>query len=406
MDEAMTLYDYIVIGKGLFGGAAARYLGKVSNKTAVIGPDEPADPDTRDTVPGGVFASHYDQGRITRLIARHVIWSRIARYAIDGYRSLERDSGIDFYSPVGLLYVDSASRTADVDTENPLLTTQSEQIQHTFFEAGNIRWRDRYPHLRFPETHWILDEPAPAGYINPRAMLQAQLAIAAQQGTRIFAETVKAIQEEDRHVAVSTIDGNVYKAKKVLIAAGSFTNFHDLIPQKIPLKLKTETIILAQVSQEDAEKLKEMPVLIYLIEDDELEDIYMTPPIRYPDGHFYIKMGCNTPTDQWPQTLSEVQHWFRAGKSDAHKEAMVRALQEMLPDVNFISFKTKRCIVCYTPSGYPIIDAMSDRIYLAAGGNGSGAKGSDTLGRLAAGYMHDGRWLPDIPRGPFQLPDR
>jgi glycine/D-amino acid oxidase-like deaminating enzyme len=335
-----------------------------------------------------------------------MIKSRIARYAIEDYRSLEQDSGISFYAPVGLLYVDSATPTADVDTENPLLTAQSEEIRHTFFEAGNIQWRERYPYLRFPKTHWILDEPAPAGYINPRAMLQAQLAITAQQGTRIFSETVTAVQEEDGHVAVSTSNGNEYTTKKVLVAAGSFTNFHDLIPQKIPLKLKTETIILAQVSQEDAERLKEMPVLIYLIEDDELEDIYMTPPIRYPDGHSYIKMGCNTPADQWPTTLSEVQHWFREGHSDAHKEAMVRALQEIFPNVNFLSFQTKRCIVCYTPSGYPIIDALSDRIYVAAGGNGSGAKGSDTLGRLATGFMHDGRWLPDIPRELFQMTDR
>jgi sarcosine oxidase len=53
----MTMYDYIVVGKGLFGAAAARYLGKFSDKTAIIGPDEPADPDSYD----GVFASHYDQ---------------------------------------------------------------------------------------------------------------------------------------------------------------------------------------------------------------------------------------------------------------------------------------------------------------------------------------------------------
>jgi len=402
MDEAKTVYDYIAVGKGLIGGAAARYLGKFSSKTAIIGPDEPADPDTHD----GVFASHYDQGRITRLIARRVIWSRITRYAIEGYRSLERDSGIGFYTPAGLLYVDSATPTEDLDAENPLRTAKSEQIHHTYFEAGDLRWRDRYPYLRFPETHGILDEPAPAGYINPRAMLQAQLVIAAQQGTRILTETVTTVQEEDGHVAVSTSGGNTYKSKKVLVAAGSFTNFHDLIPQKISLKLKTETIILARVSQDDAKRLKAMPALIYIIEDDEIDDIYMTPPIRYPDGHSYIKMGCNTPADQWPTRLSEVQHWFRDGYSDAYKGAMIQALQEMLPDTSFTSLKTKRCIVCYTPSGYPIIDALSERIYVAAGGNGSGAKGSDTLGRLAAGFMHDGRWLPDIPRELFQVAER
>ena len=35
------MFDYIVIGKGLMGSAAARYLSQSGAKVGIIGPDEP-----------------------------------------------------------------------------------------------------------------------------------------------------------------------------------------------------------------------------------------------------------------------------------------------------------------------------------------------------------------------------
>ncbi|MCB0000160.1 MAG: hypothetical protein KDE56_30560, partial [Anaerolineales bacterium] len=66
---------------------------------------------------------------------------------------------------------------------------------------------------------------------------------------------------------------------------------------------------------------------------------------------------------------------------------------------------THCCIVTYTPSGYPTIDGapgdVYGRLFIATGGNGSSAQGSDTFGWLAAGWMVDGRWPDDLPRQPF-----
>lgn len=39
-------FDIVVIGKGLFGASAVRYLSQLSDKVAIIGPDDPADPAT------------------------------------------------------------------------------------------------------------------------------------------------------------------------------------------------------------------------------------------------------------------------------------------------------------------------------------------------------------------------
>ena len=93
----MIDFEYIVIGNGLFGSAAARYLSQESKDVAVIGPDEPKDELTHDDV----YASHYDERRMVRILGRSRIRSEIGRMAMDNYRMLEEKSGIPFYEPVG-----------------------------------------------------------------------------------------------------------------------------------------------------------------------------------------------------------------------------------------------------------------------------------------------------------------
>lgn len=94
-------YDYIVVGRGLMGAAAARHLSSWGHRVALIGLDEPPD---RKTHPG-IFASHYDEGRITRIIDPDYQWAQFAQKAIARYRPLEQQTGITFYGEVGHLAV-------------------------------------------------------------------------------------------------------------------------------------------------------------------------------------------------------------------------------------------------------------------------------------------------------------
>ena len=205
---------------------------------------------------------------------------------------------------------------------------------------------------------------------------------------------------------VSTAGGETIRADGAVVAAGAFTNFADLVPEALPLRLKTETTVRASVSGATVRRWPMMPAITYDIDDPDIDDIYVAPPIRYPDGRYRIKMGCNTSNESWPTTLDEVVAWFRCGDSDLDLERMGRALRGLLPSIELIDMTTHRCIVTYTPSGYPTIDhAPGDehrRVVVAVGGNGTGAQGSDTLGRLAAGLVHDGRWPDDLERDGFR----
>lgn len=391
-------FEYIVVGNGLFGSAAARYLSQESKDVAIIGPDEPENEQTHD----GVYASHYDERRLVRSIGRSKIRSDIGRMAMSNYRMLEEKSGISFYEPIGYLMAYSDSVKSN-NLESPLDIVSQLNIPHTLFHGGDRSWKEGFPEFELPSTHWVIHEPDPAGMIDPRAMLRAQNTIAMTQGANVIREIVTNIEEENGFTQIETRSGKRFRAQKILVTVGAFTNCFNLFPTKLPLQAETETFILAHVSNAEAHRLRGMPALAYAIDDPVIRDIYMAPPVRYADGNFYIKMGANTPTDYNPKTLTEIQNWFQSGDSNHHLADFERVLRGVLPNVKFLSFKSRRCILTRTKRKYPIIDQITQRSFVASGAHGSGAKMADTMGLMAAGLLIDGRWLPGVPRDLFRV---
>ena len=81
----MTHFETIVVGNGLIGSAAGRYLSQLGEHVAIIGQAEPFDEMTHE----GVFASHYDQRRLTHVTGRGGQWTTVKRNAVADYRALE-----------------------------------------------------------------------------------------------------------------------------------------------------------------------------------------------------------------------------------------------------------------------------------------------------------------------------
>ena len=80
-------FDCIVIGKGLIGAAAAKYISLQGCSVVVIGPDEP--PDMKE---GIVFSSHYDQARIQRIIGTDAVWTSLNQQSANAYPLLQRET--------------------------------------------------------------------------------------------------------------------------------------------------------------------------------------------------------------------------------------------------------------------------------------------------------------------------
>ena len=392
--QPMT-FDTLVVGKGLIGSATAKHLSLSQTRLAIVGPDEPAEGDRP-----LVYASHYDSGRVQRLLGHNDAMTDLNLRSANHYPWLERESGIRFHCGVGCLYVhpegiDDYLAAAPAKTANL-------GIRATFYR-NQQELASAFPDFRFPPAAQGLFEGAPSGYLNPRQLLRAQLRVFEKNGGSIFRETVTGIEVAADWVTVRTNTSATFRAKKVVIAAGAFSNFNTLLDRRLDLAAKSETIILARVGGAEVARLAGLPSLLYEVDVPELEGIYATPPLQYPDGQYYLKLGCNLPEDVYfGKDLEPVRRWFVEGDSDRHAPKMLAALRTLIPTLAVDGWVTKRCLLPRTTGhGNPYLGQVNDRVYLAAG-NGWSAMCSDGAGQLMAGLVTSGRFPEGINPEDFE----
>lgn len=155
----MRRADIIVIGAGMIGASAALALAEAGVATMLVGPGEPADKATG----CGPFASHYDEGRITRIVDPDPLWAGWAAESIARYADIEAASGIRFHHPVGSIRAAPAGSSAHnrVRASAAAFGAAVEEIDGRELAA-------RCPAFVLAEGFEVLWEAAPAGHINPR----------------------------------------------------------------------------------------------------------------------------------------------------------------------------------------------------------------------------------------------
>lgn len=373
------IYDSIIIGKGLIGSAAAKYLSKYQKNVALIGPGE-----STALQQGIIFSSHYDQSRIQRIIGKDETWTLLNQQSANEYAALERETGMHFHSGVGCLYVNPYGSDAYIDKAQEQVKKIKQNYQ--FFQ-NNEAIRSSFPDFNFLSTSKGMFEPSPSGFINPRLLIQAQLAVFEKNGGKIFNDTINDISRENGKIKITAINGEIYHSKNVLLTPGSFINFFNLLKKKLVLKLKSETTIWARVSGEDAQRLSKLPSLLYEIAEPAIQNIYLVQPVQYSDGNFYIKMGSNYPGDTFFTNLNEIQHWFRTEVGNDHLETMEKALVKIIPKLAIEECVLKKCIVAFTKHGKPYIGKADEGLYFATGGNGYSAMCCDALGKISAALL-------------------
>ncbi len=396
------MFDILIIGKGLMGCAALRHLTVTHPelRVGVIGPDEPVNRKTHT----GVFASHYDQGRITRVLDPSPLWATLAQRSIAQYPIIEQASGIRFHHPVGCL------RVMDVADAIAAVAGVANQFQPACDRLSPSETAERHPFFNFGNDFTAWDEKGPAGYINPRQLIQAQLTIAEQNSATIIREMVTDYKEKSDHVQVTT-STNTYQTRKILITAGGFTNL--LLEQKLALKTRAHTILLAQLPNSEVDRLQTMPALITKFAKLDVPSLYMLPPVRYPDGKYYIKLGMafrpdDTPTHEFYIDASDsgdaLRAWFQSDGQAAMGDVMQHVLHWLLPGLSVEAYVTHPCLITNTQHGNPYIDVLvSGKVYVTTGGNGASAKSSDEIGRIGAMLAATNTWDSELTREDFRV---
>ena len=132
-----------------------------------------------------------------------------------------------------------------------------------------------------------------------------------------------------------------------------------------------------------------MPSLIYE-PSDPTKHIYLLPPVVYPDGKAYLKIG-GDPDDILLGTDAEIRAWFRTGGKPEVRDNFAAIIETLVPSIDVARRSMAACVTSYTPSGYPAIGYCgSERIAVLTGGCGAAAKSSDEIGRLGAVLLAQG----------------
>lgn len=376
----MTIdFKYIVVGRGLMGAAAARHLARQVDGVAVIGPDEPDDREAHQ----GVFASHYDEGRITRTIDPDRNWALLANRSIGRYGEIALDSGIDFYREAGCVVV--APDRSD-HLEKTRQAAVSLDAETSLLDAAGLK--AAFPFFAFPDGTAGVFEPRGAGHISPRKLVKAQSLLAEKAGAAVIRDHVVSIRSEGGSAVVETAGGRTYRGEKVLLAAGGFSIAENLLPRPVAMTVYGRTVTLFEVSETDAAGLATMPSLILNVPGIH---IYLLPPIRYPDGKLYLKIG-GDPDDLALGDEAAMRAWFKTEGRDSVGVHLKRIVDGLVPDMVPLSISTAACVVSQTASGYPMIGyTSSPEIAVLTGCAGTSAKSSDEIGRLGAELLLAGR---------------
>ncbi len=387
-------FDIAIIGAGLFGSAAARHLSKEVDGVALIGPAEPAQPRTH----RGVFASHYDASRLTRVIDPDLVWGTLARRSVARYREIERSSGIRFYHEIGYMMVTPGGLGAEW-FDLPAMQEVAADLTVGIEELDDAALAQRFPQLAFTPGSSAVLQRRDAGYIDPRRLLEAQQSIGVAQGTTLLREEVVRIRPAAKQIEIGTRSGTLLRANRVLVATGAYTNAADLLRNKLAASVRAAMIMLSEVA---ADTKATYPCILYA-KTDGAEDFWglLMPPITYPDGRAYIKTMDGYYGERPLEGYEELGEWSRSDGHELHHAVLKRALREVYPSLDVLSTQFRPCLITDTASRYPYIDMLDDRVGIVVGGNGKAAKSSDEIGRLAAEMIRTGDWSTSLPQPLF-----
>jgi sarcosine oxidase len=378
--------DFLIVGNGMFGAAIARHLAPHA-KVTVVGPGAAWDGSK-------AYGAHHDEGRIIGDLSRDTVWSELNRRARVGMTELDPA----LITPCGALTATTGDSPDYFGVAAEIHERHGTDIRTMTADES----RAGFPMIRFGPDETILHQPA-AGHFSPRRYVALATQSALACGAAIARATVRVLRTSAAGAEADLDDGRQLRAWAAIVASGAFAVGSDLLPVPVALQAKSEVYAMAELDDQQAAELDTMPCVNRTISHPLLADLYVLPPIRYPDGCTYLKVGANTMTDRWLTDPAAVRAWYDHGDGDSLLPAFREVLTGLLPGIRVRSWHTRRCADAYTAHRHPYIDVLEPgRLTIALGGNGRGAQAADAVGYLTAWLALTGRWESDIPHSAFR----
>ena len=365
----------VVVGAGLVGAAAARRLSERGLSVTCVGPVTGEPP----------FSSHDDSSRLTRVLDGDPVWARLASRSIAEYAELEAASGEQFHWPVGVLW--------SATTPAPL--AQLAKVGSKFdveIGVGLGGWDEA---LSVDPTLTMLERDQ-AGYIDPRRMRIVHQLLAVRAGTRFVHDEVSSISQRHGNWLVEVGGGESFDADLVVVAAGAASR--GLVDVAVTV---TAEVVMDVLVEAAPDAFRDRSCLVRFDSGGHVP-IYFTPPVMTEAG-WVLKLGSETPDPAILSPPEAVRDWMTGSEHRERAAEMLSALSRLLPDLKISRATTKPCMYTRTASGFPIVDELQPRLFVATGGNGRMAKSADAVAEMAVALAVDGTWDHQIPRERFRV---
>ena len=381
----------------MLGSSAARRLADAGCDVVLIGQSEPTDHRTHT----GVFASHHDIARVSRTIDPDPLRAWLAQRSVEQFEMLTARTGINCMVGTGHLWVE-ASEGID------LLAIADQRFDLGCSRRSATEAMAAMPYLSLAEGLDTMYEPAPAGYVDPRAHVRAEVLAAVGARATVVDALVGSVTVSGHCVEVGTDVGPI-SADRVLLATGAFSGHGDTPLAGLDVEYALHTQLYVDLDSDEADRLSGMPSIIAK-HADPAGDLYLTPPVPDParPGHHVLKIG--TPHDDHVRVPpADLSAWYRTDGDPAVAARLDSTVRGLLPGLRWTGRWTGSCVTTYTPTGHPAIDwvgpgvhAGAERIACCVGGNGYAAKCAPALGGLAAGMLLGEPWPTEADRDQFR----
>ena len=400
-------FEVAVVGAGPIGSAAARHLAREISGVALIGPSEPET--YRDHV--GPWSGSYDEGRMAHSTDLPLLSGLIGLRARRRFASLEAATGITFARPVPALTVapgdaaalarfasgdDDATHVSEDYFDIAGMLTRAEDLGVEAELLDEDALAKSFPEMTFAAGHIAVHQPD-ALLLNPRRLVLAETAAAVQSGAVHLLDEVKAVDRQSGRFELTTRRGNRYTSRRVVLAAGAYTNLAGFLPQPLAFSTFGATVTLAAV----AEDTPPFPTTMYFKATETAPYAgIVAPPLRYPDGISYIK-GAGASLLEVPlDDAAAAEDWVRTGGKRDDIDAFAAVLAELVSAIPVQTITTRPCLVTLNDSGSPYIGAVEEDLIVATEGE-HGVTMADEIGRLAARIAIDGEWRDTLPSEVF-----
>ena len=368
-------YEYIVLGLGGFGSAAAYWLARRAG-AEVLGLEQ--------FELGHVRGESQDHSRIIRLSYHEPHYVELAKHAYRAWAEVERDAGEQLVLKTGGL--DLGPRESAIPLANYSDSLDAAGVPYERLDADEIM--RRWPQWRLDDDIHGLFQADGGIAMAARGNAAHQRMARAHGATLLDRTPVDGIRPVRGEVEVLA-GGRAYRCRRLVIAAGPWSN-QALLPfgVHLPLRVTQEQVTYFTSPRPDDFGPERFPVWIWM--DD---PCYYGFPV-------FGEAGPKVGQDAGGEETGANTRTFE--RDEAAFERVVRFLERRLPSALGPVIYTRTCLYTLTPDRDFVLDTLPERrdVSVAIGG-GHGYKFASVIGRILADLAVDGRSDHDLT--PFRI---